>query len=414
MDTIITRYNQAQSYIDEGLIRQDPINTRSGREWMEEFVIELGNPQLAYPAVHVAGTSGKGTTSFMIANTLFKAGLNVGFHQSPFLQVATEKLWFNGKYASIDEFEELVNWIKPICEKWRSPEVPLHGLASFGIALEYFKRKNADIVVIETGVGGRDDVTNILNTKLSVITNIGYDHLKVLGTTIEDIAKHKAGIIKHNVPVVTTLGPGLNIIRNVANDNNARLEIVDTSHTLWSVNAQMAKTSCYVLRDLGYNISDDHIENGIKTAAMPGRFETVSNDPLIILDGAHNPDKMKYLAIKIMSKGIKDATLIYGSLASRDAILTLNPILPYCKNIIITEPDVYGKPSHSVDELFNLLNGLGKRIIRTNEPMKAIEYALTNKMSPIVVTGSLYLVGQLRNRWYPEEKILEQRTSKPI
>lgn len=152
MESLSARYDRANHYIDHGLIRldaetSDPQRTR--RDWMLWFLPHIGQPQHGIPAIHVTGTSGKGSVAMMIAEILRAHGLRVGLHVSPYLQVATEKLWVDGRYASVDEYEALVAWIRPICERLRGPEVPLHGLASVALCLEYFRRQAVDVIVME-------------------------------------------------------------------------------------------------------------------------------------------------------------------------------------------------------------------------------------------------------------------------
>ncbi len=141
MNQLYKQYLAAENYLNQGLIRTfvpDVPKKYIRREWMLRFLEDLGRPEKNYPCIHVAGTSGKGSTAVMIAEILRQAGYKTGLHITPYLQVATEKLWFEGKYASAEEFIDLIEWVKPVCEKWRSPEVPLHGMTSFGLCLEYF------------------------------------------------------------------------------------------------------------------------------------------------------------------------------------------------------------------------------------------------------------------------------------
>lgn len=417
------KYFQAESYLNQGLIRPtvpDKPNKFTNREWMLKFLDDLGHPEKHYPAVHIAGTSGKGSTAVMIAEILRAAGYRVGLHTSPYLQVATEKLWVDGKYASADEFIELIEWIRPICEKWRGPEVPLHGLASVGICLEYFRRKKIDIAVIETGVGGRDDTTNVLQTILSIITPIDIDHQKTLGNTIEEIAAHKAGIIKQQKPVVAVKGNGAEIIRCVAEKSGSQITwITDPDINIndsnlpgvfQNINRAIAKSAACILNDLGFKIGIENVSAGLKSARIPGRYEIVTEAPKIILDGAHNRHKLSNLLKEFDNKNI---SIIFGTLESK-ADKELAKLLNKPNfELILTKPSVYGKNPFDPEIFIKDLKLSQPKIIE--DPSEALNYAVNNSSNNtnILVTGSLYLIGHLRDHFYPRNSILENRTSWP-
>jgi hypothetical protein len=198
------RYQAANHYINEGLIRLRPdepsdaasvAKQRTRREWMLSFLPRLGDPQRAFEAIHVAGTSGKGSVCAMVAEILRAGGVRAGLHISPYLQVATEKLWVDGLLATVEQYEALIEWLRPHAEACRGPDVPMHGMGSVAIFLEHFRREAVQLGVVEVGVGGGSDLTNVLETRVAAITNVGPDHLKTLGPTLEDVARHKAGII---------------------------------------------------------------------------------------------------------------------------------------------------------------------------------------------------------------------------
>lgn len=414
---MLSEYYQAESYINEGLIRTstpDIPNKLTRREWMLKFLDDLGHPEQSFPAIHIAGTSGKGSTAIMIAEILRASGHKVGLHTTPYLQVATEKLWFDGKYASSDEFIELVEWIRPICEKWRRPEVPLHGMASFGICLEYFRRKRVDIAVIETGVGGRDDLTNVLNTKLSVITPLGIDHIVTLGESIKSIAGHKAGIIKSKVPVVAYRGPGEKIIAAVAKKKQATLYWVEDpvdkpcamQGRFQEINAALAIKAAGAIGPM----STSERDTGLRKARLPGRVEILQRNPKVIIDGAHNYQKLSTLFTEFTDS---EPTIVFGILGNKvspDVATLLNEING---QLILTTPEVYGKEPAKLHDLVRLLNNKNTHI--TGNPSDALKKALqlTPKDGTILITGSLYLAGNIREKYYPSEKVLQDRASWP-
>lgn len=447
---VFGKYFEAERYINEGLIRTtvpDTPNKPTRREWMLRFLDDLGHPEKAFPAIHLAGTSGKGSTAVMIAEILRAAGYMVGLHATPYLQVATEKLMFDGKYASAEEFIDLVEWIRPICEKWRGPEAPLHGMASFGITLEYFRRKKVDIAVIEAGVGGRDDLTNVLDTKLSVITPIGIDHTKTLGETIDSIAGHKAGIIKKGVPVVAWRSAGRHIIEETAKEKGSPLIWIDNnSGSLWpaqrpattslrrgdprshthswppektlmqgefqAINAAIARAA---VRQIG-SISTNEVETGISRARLPGRMERLQENPTVIVDGAHNYQKLKALFETISpSRKANNSGLvvIFGMLKSKANAEIVNILRALPGRLILTTPKVYEKEAADPYELAKALE-LDNIIIKPSfEDAVDMALKISNPADTVLITGSLYLAGHVRDRWYPRHDVLTQRTSWP-
>lgn len=390
--------------MNEGLIRTTvPPQTdgTTNREWMSKFLDDIGHPEMAFPAVHVAGTSGKGSVALLIAESLRASGFKTGLHTSPYLQVATEKLAVDGKYASAEEFVELVRWIRPLAEKWRRPNVPIHGMASVAICLEYFRRKKVDIAVIEAGVGGKDDFTNVLKTRLAVITPIGLDHTKILGATVDEIAVHKAGIIKHGVPVVAYKGNGYKVIEAAAKRNNAPLTLVETSDNFVEVNKMLAYKASLILTG--------HSRTG-KEVTLPGRMETVQTNPTVILDGAHNLQKLSALFHTLPSDRY---IIVFGMLKGRFDPATAEILKGRYKRIILTAPRVYGKEALDPEELAAQLH-INDPIIET-DPLSALKTALSLARTDdtVLVTGSLYLVGNIRNCYYPPEDIVQARTSWP-
>ncbi len=418
-------YFEAEHYLNQGLIRTTVPQEQkklTRREWMLKFLDDLNHPENKFPSIHIAGTSGKSSTAVLIAEILRAAGYRVGLHTTPYLQLAVEKYWVDGKYIEPDEFVDLIEWIKPICEKWRGPKVPLHGMASFGICLEYFRRKKIDIAVIETGVGGRDDITNVIHPCLSVITPIGFDHEKTLGETIESISGHKAGIIKPKVPVVAYKGYGKDVILSEADKKNSSVHWVEENNSSFIVpkvmkgkfqyiNTSLAKSAAEVLKKQGYSLNDSNIKKGINRAKIPGRFEMLQNNPVVVIDGAHNYQKLSRLFEEMKEK---NWILIFGMLKSKINEDVLNLLKNKSSEIVFTKPVVYGKEALNPKIIRSYFSK--KKISCIPLPSKALQTVLKSAKSEdtVVVTGSLYLAGNIRDLYFPSEKILESGTSWPL
>lgn len=442
-------YLEANRYLDEGLIRTGaapPSGSRTRREWMEAFLPAIGNPHRGLPAVQVAGTSGKGSTALFLAEILRAAGKHVGLHISPYLQVSTEKLWVDGRYASGEELLDLVRWIQPICEKWRGPEVPLHGLASVGVCLEHARRQGVDLLVMETGVGGREDITTVLETQVAVITRIGLDHVKTLGPTIRDIAWHKAGIIRPGCRAVVLDGAGreaaqaqaeavgapLTVLKaeqfraDVQPDGRVRLDfrgrrlhlrgvLLGMAGAFQAENAALAVAAAEALDPEGAWIDEEAVRTGLGRARLPGRLERIEAHPCpVILDGAHNPDKLDAALEAVAGRRYSALHAVFGSLGSHDTVAGLRALHRRARTLVLTRPRVYAKEPRPPMELARLLRHQdGGHVGVVDDPEAALEQALGAAQADdlVLVTGSLYLVGQLRGRFFPSTEVVDRRAS---
>lgn len=446
----VALYESANHYLNEGLIRtvspEEP-NPRTRREWMEWLLPALGHPEAAYSAVHVAGTSGKGSVATMIAEILRAAGVRTGLHVSPYLQVSTEKLWADGLYASARELADLVEWIRPIAEARRGPHVPLHGMASVAIALEFFRRKRVAVGVMEAGVGGRMDLTNVMRTRVAVISSIGLDHVKTLGPDLDRIAWHKAGVIKPGCRAVAIEGQGNTAAREQAEATGAPLRIVRKNDfrgeadpsgrpLLWfrgerfrlervplgmlgmfqAENAALAVAAIEEL-DRDGEVSQAAVCEGLLRARLPGRIELVeptgqSRIP-VLLDGAHNPDKLGALLGNVSRLSHERLHVVYGAIGSREPNRELRELASRAATFVATEPHVYQKSARPAREIAAVVEGRGGKVAVETDPLRALDIAL-DAAAPgdlVLVTGSLYLCGEIRERWYPADEILAHRTS---
>jgi dihydrofolate synthase / folylpolyglutamate synthase len=450
MSTALELYRRANHYLNEGLIRPSPPAQRpprSRRQWMEWFLPLIGEPQRAFPAIHVAGTSGKGSVALFIAEILRAAGVHVGLHVSPYLQLSTEKLWVDGLYASADELAALVDWLRPLAEVCRGPLVPLHGLAAVAITLEHFRRRRVEVAVVEVGVGGRHDVTNVLRTSVAVVSSIGYDHLKALGSTLEDIAWHKVGVIQPRSRAVVLDGPAARAARVQAAQVDARLRVVGEASYRARVDEQrrvlldfggerlrldgaplgmpgafQAANAALALAaveewDREGRVTVEAAREGLLRARLPARLEVMParGEPCaVVLDGAHNPDKLDALLAALPQLPHRRLHVVYGALAGRELDGPLRRLAAQADSFVATEPRVYGKPPRPAAEIGDAVSGAARARVRLEgQPAAALAVALQSAGGGdlVLVTGSIYLCGELRGRWFPEEQVLEQRRS---
>ena len=451
--TIYQKYKNAEAYLESlGNIRSvDFFQGTSNPDHhfkRTKLLLKLGgNPDKGLKIIHVAGTSGKGSVVNYIYNILQKTGFNVGAHFSPFVSVATEKIQINGKFISMKDFVELVEEIKPVIEKCHQQfDMPSYFEVWHLLCLMYFKKQKCDFVVQETGCGGRYDGSNaVYKTLVSVITNIGLDHTHILGDTSEKIAYEKAGIIRQGGKVFTavTKPKALEVIQKECDKLGADLTIVNCKDAInrvstATVNEDLARAVTEHLK-----IEEKHIRRGLNEPnPIPARFEIVRKKPLVILDGAHNPDKLAYLASKILNPKFKilnkfkiqnpnsrklhlicalgqhkkPKDCFKELLKQTDYLYVTRPLLAIRKFI---DPVVIAKELKPLS--LRLLPSLklrqsGKSGVKTQvflDPQQALEAAI-KKAKPndlILATGSFFLCSDLRKNWYSEEAQLKQRTN---
>jgi dihydrofolate synthase/folylpolyglutamate synthase len=424
-------------------------------ERARSLMSDLGDPLRGVPLVHIGGTSGKGSTSVLLSSILAAAGYQTGLHTSPYLQVSTEKLQVNGQLIAADLFAGIVDEVLEVAAAWteRHGERLTYGEVWMGLIGRFFQRSGVEIGVIEVGAGGRFDLTNIITPVLSIVTSVGLDHLHTLGTTIEQIAWHKAGIIKPGVPVVTAVDDPLALPAMYAQaaEGGSELTRVIASETFeivsstpdgveWidhsdhdrvyrtgmpgrfqAVNAATAVTAARVLRSRGFEISDEAIAGGIANGRIPGRAEYVQHEPLVLLDGAHNPQKVAALALgleellPVQPGGRRIAVL--GMLDAKAHTEAIDSLIPHVDALVLTSPHVLAKEGFAAESLGQLVRerGFAGQMIVEPEPRAALQIALdlATPLDAILVTGSLYLVGNIRSYWQPDDEIVITQTPWP-
>lgn len=408
------------------------------------YLLELlGNPQKKFKSAHVAGTSGKGSTAYLINDFLVRAGYTVGLHISPHLQVLTERMQVNNQYISERDFIGLVNNIKPLVDEVAKKGYPRPSYFETLVAMSfcYFASKNVGIAVVEVGLGGRLDATNVLTPLVSVITNISFDHTDILGKTLEKVAREKAGIIKKGIDVVSgvTQKNVLTLIQKECDKKHALLMSLRRDIVLKKIsplkfsllvkgktyrnltlgllgsyqmeNAALAIGAVEVLKTHTIMVNEEAIKATLLYGRFAGRLEIVQKNPLVILDGAHNPAKMKALANSLKQMmPVQKFVSIVAIKKGKDAKVILRELLPITKQFIFT---IFYR---TTDQGANLCQDpeVLKNILKEYSPETPSTIQREIKKLPeeaTLITGSLYLVGEMRNRWYPWEKVLEKRSA---
>ena len=402
---------------------------RPGMERIRALCDALGNPQDKLKVIHVAGTNGKGSTSTMISNILRKSGYNVGLFISPYVSDFRERIQFNGNMIEKKELTECVETVKEIIDELSQNGIqPTEFEALTATAFLYYERKNCDFVVLEVGLGGRLDSTNIINAPyVSVLTSISYDHTAILGETIEEIAAEKCGIIKFGAETVVypfQNDKAMQVIKNTceAKCNSLRipdidllsvgdekLDGTDVTYDGISYNLPLAGkhmiynsiTAIEAVRSLGrfnINISDEAIKNGIESSVMPARMELIKKKPVIILDGGHNEGCANALSDYIR-KHIADKRIVMVSsmMADKDYESYLRTVLPFADTFIATKADV--PRALSSEELMKTASAYCCKCFDISEPEKAIKAAIniTQPDDSLIICGSFYLAGEIRD-----------------
>ncbi|MBQ2904528.1 MAG: bifunctional folylpolyglutamate synthase/dihydrofolate synthase [Clostridia bacterium] len=402
---------------------------KPGMERIKALCDALGNPQEKLKVIHVAGTNGKGSTSTMISNILRKSGYNTGLFISPYVTDFRERIQYNGNMIEKSELSDCVERVKEAIDVLLLNDIqPTEFEAVTAAAFLYFEKKKCDFVVLEVGLGGRLDSTNIINAPyVSVITSISLDHIAILGDTIEKIAYEKCGIIKFGAE--TVIYPfqdekAMEIIKKTCRDKHNSLRIPDVSelsvededmngtqveycglsYKLPLAGKHMVYNSCTAIEAIRslerFNIciSDEVIKSGIEMTVMPARMELLRKKPLIILDGGHNEGCANALS-SFIEKHLSDKRIVMLSslMADKDYFSYIKSVACYADTFIATKADVpRALPS---DELMKSASMFCKNCYDISDPVKAVKAAvnITQPEDALVVCGSFYLAGEIRN-----------------
>jgi len=395
-----------------------------GLSTIRNILSALGNPQNEYSCIHVAGTNGKGSVASALASILQEAGYKTGLFTSPHLVTFNERIQINQHLISNKHVVELYNIVKNVHQG--GSREPTFFEFSTAMALYEFSKEKVDWAVIETGMGGRLDATNIIKPDVSVITNISIEHKKYLGNTIEKIAGEKGGIIKKGTPVITGAKQknAICALKNIAAKKKAPFYLLGKSfktrrnkngsftyHGIDEVwpdmrtglngvhqieNAALVLATCEILYKK-INISVEQIRSGLLKNKWPGRLEVVSSSPYIIIDGAHNLDAARTLS-KFISKEFdgRKITVIAGMLDDKPYPAMLKSILSVCSRAILTKPLI--DRALEPETLYEASKGIVKNIKIIPDVKSAIEFAVktASKDEVICITGSLYVVGEAK------------------
>lgn len=367
----------------------------------------LNNPQNLFKSIHIAGTNGKGSVSHMLASVFQESGFKVGLYTSPHLKDFRERIKINGKMISEEYVIDFVEKHKLFFEK--------HSLSFFemtvGLAFNYFSNQNVDVAIVEVGMGGRLDSTNIITPQLSIITNIGLDHTAFLGNTLQEIAREKAGIIKPKVPVI--IGENQSettpIFKEIAAKNNSEISFAedfrfqnfetDLKGNYQKKNLQTVLAAIKVLRDKQlYAIDNQELESGllnvVSNTGLMGRWQVLRERPKVICDTAHNKEGLSYVLEQLSKESFKKLHIVLGFVADKDveSVLKLFPqkaVYYFCK------PDIpRGMEVDKLVEIASKFRLLGSSYTSVDE---AYREALNSAKSTdlIFVGGSTFVVAEI-------------------
>lgn len=367
---------------------------------------QLNNPQEKIKTIHIAGTNGKGSTSNILASVLQESGYKVGLYTSPHLKDFRERIKINGKEVSKQFVIGFINRNKTFLEE--------NTLSFFemtvGMAFDYFAKQKVDIAIIEVGLGGRLDSTNIITPEISVITNIGFDHTQYLGNTLAKIATEKAGIIKPNIPIVVgeTQKETQPVFNAIAAKLNSKIYYADqlinktyASDLKGNYQAKNIKTvlqTIAILQKEGWKITNKNVENGIgqvvKNTGLKGRWQILQHNPKVICDTAHNTEGITYTMSQIQDENFKKLHMVFGVVNDKDLDSMLN-LLPKKATYYFCKPNIVrGKNAEALASFFKKHKYEGKAYKSVNEAyIEALNNASPNDL--IYIGGSTFVVAEI-------------------
>ena len=414
-------YNEALTYIHSICWK----GSRLGLGRTRELLQKLGNPEKQLKFVHIAGTNGKGSCAAMLSSILEAAGYRVGLYTSPFINRFNERMQINHQCIPDGELAELTAYIRPFADGMADPPTEFELITA--LAMVYFARHQCDIVVLEVGMGGELDSTNIIDVpEAAVIMAMGLDHVKELGPTMADIARAKAGIIKEGGRVVSYGGNNEAdaVIAAACREKNASLRQPDFaaivpgdfslegqsfSYKGWHdlriplvgayqmKNAAVVLETVEVLRQRGWHISDEAVVQGLKNTRWPARFEVLRRDPVFIVDGGHNPHGIRATAesLQRLFPG-KKFTFVTGVMADKDVESILGLIVPLADQFFTVRPD--NPRAMSAQELAERIRAMGAKATPCESVADGVDRAVAveGKDGVACALGSLYMSGDVR------------------
>ena len=413
-------YQQALAYISGTAV----FGSRPGLERIGELLEKLGNPQKRLRFVHIAGTNGKGSCAAMTASVLKAAGYKTGLYTSPYLYRFNERMQIGGKQIGDEALAEIVTRVRPIAEAMADHPTEFELITA--AALLWFAQEQCDVVVLEVGLGGRFDATNIIDApEVAVIMNIGLDHTAVLGDTIEQIALEKAGIIKPGTTAVLFQQSEsvTRLVRARCEELDVSLRIPDFSAIHSEFDSLYGQTFRYqgeayalpllgthqlknaatvlevvdVLRGRGWRLEQSDVEHGLYAVSWPGRFELLSEEPLFIVDGGHNPQCAQTVAENLLRYfPDKRRILLLGVLKDKDVSGLTDRLDPVADEYLCITPE--SPRALTAEALAELLGRYGKPVTVCGSIRDGVSAALerADRDSVVCAVGSLYSVGEIR------------------
>jgi dihydrofolate synthase / folylpolyglutamate synthase len=376
------RYEEALEYLQN----TERFGMKLGLGRIEKLMVELGNPQLSYRSIHVTGTNGKGSVCAFLYSILRESGYKVGLYTSPHLVDFRERIVVNGRKIPKDKVASILDRVKEF-----SDDATFFELTT-AMALQHFREEKVDFAVIEVGMGGRLDATNILLPEVSVITKVALDHTMHLGKTIKSIALEKSGIIKDGVPVVTgAKGVALDTIRRMCSKRNAGLVLAKNANMKVGLNgkyalenAGVALSVANILMKKGYSISMDNVLSGLQNAKWPGRMDYVKEK--MLFDCAHNPDGIRTLVNEIFGT---PCVLVLGIMKDKDIKSMCVELKTLADDVVVVRPKLErsGDPEHIASYFTN-----AKVIPDVREGLNYAESISKGRL--VVFTGSIFAVGE--------------------
>jgi dihydrofolate synthase / folylpolyglutamate synthase len=414
---------------------------KPGLERMEWVLQQLGHPERRLKFIHIAGTNGKGSTVASITSVLREAGYHVGTFTSPEMEEFLDRIQYDGENISGEAVTKLIRDIQPVVDqlensKW-GPMTEFEVLTILAI-LYFAKVTYPDFVVWETGLGGRLDSTNVVTPLISAITNVGYDHMHILGENLEEIAREKAGIIKSGVPVVTTAQDSRvqQILSSIAMEKKATLYRIDHEFSVIKKDqGQLAETEVFsfqgpfktyqqlvtslfgahqvqnaglavmvleILRQrYGICFEEEQLRRGLAKVTWPGRFEVLQKDPYMILDGAHNVNGIDALVKTVKERfGQRKAIVLFSVFRDKDVAGIIKRIAGICKEVIVTEMN--HPRSTGVDEMATLFHKVNPKlsVMKISDVDLALSVFHKNRDPEdlLLVTGSLHFISDVRKK----------------
>jgi dihydrofolate synthase/folylpolyglutamate synthase len=399
-----------------------------GLENISRLLRVLGDPHRALQVVHVGGTNGKGSVSAMMASVLQEEGYRVGLYTSPHLVSFTERIQINGTEIAWDEVVRLTDLLRCRIEKEGIPRQFTFFDFTTALALYYFSHQEVDLSILEVGLGGRLDSTNVVHPLITVITNVAKDHFQILGERIEDIAREKAGIVKHDVPLMSgaTQPEVIQILEETCREKEAPMRLagrdfkgekttrggLDFHGRRWHLadirlgvagpfqieNATVALGALEALEERGYRIGEESIYKGLATVRWPGRLELVQESPQILLDGAHNPAAARSLKEALQEEfDYRHLYMVMGIMQDKEVTAIVASLAPLADVLIAASP--HNPRAMSAQRLAEIAHDYCSAVTVIEDVSEGVEYArkVTQEDDLILVTGSLFTVGEARD-----------------